>query len=268
MSKQAGRTPQATAVTQERATRAAALSQSISRHAPAGTAVAIDTDSALNAALAIVAAGRSGCTVLPLNLQSPPMHRVLVDALPSLVVHADAGGVFSVTRTGLGPGAGHRLEGIASVMYNSGSTGRPRGMLVSHDALLARLAVLAAVPGLEPGESVLAMTALSFDISLAELLLPLTVGASFVATTAEVRGDPDTFTALVAKCRPDVTQATRSFWRLATAGGWPGAPGSRIWCGGEALTPQTGRPAPRLLGSSAPAGSCGISTARRRPPSG
>lgn len=69
-------------------------------------------------------------------------------------------------------------------MYTSGSTGRPKGVMVSHEALLARLAQ---VPGLE----VLAMTALPFDISLAELLLPLTVGGSFVAAPAGTRANPD-----------------------------------------------------------------------------
>jgi non-ribosomal peptide synthetase component F len=112
---QAGRTPWAAAAIGERvcpyqefAERAAALSESISGHAPAGSLVAVDTDDPLSAALAFVAAGRSGCAVLPLNRQSPPAHRdrMLADALPSVLLGADAGGALSVTRTGLAPRPG------------------------------------------------------------------------------------------------------------------------------------------------------------------
>lgn len=81
------------------------------------------------------------------------------------------------------------------------------------------------------------MTALSFDISLAELLLPVTVGATVIPAPPAARLDPEVFAGVAASMNPAVLQATPSFWRLALAWGWPGAPAGRIWCGGEALTP-------------------------------
>src|SRR5437588_855718 len=75
--------------------------------------------------------------------------------------------------------------GVAYVLFTSGSTGRPKGVVVSDLALLARLDGLSQVPGLGAGESMLAMTALSFDISMAELLLPLVVGGTVVAAPVE-----------------------------------------------------------------------------------
>jgi D-alanine--poly(phosphoribitol) ligase subunit 1 len=122
-------------------------------------------------------------------------------------------------------------------MYTSGSTGWPKGVVVTHQALLARLRGLAAAPGVGPGDSFLAMTALSFDPCLAELLVPLVVGGQVVAAPGGARLDPATFAAVVAGQRPTVVQATPSFWRLALAWGWPGVPGMRVWCGGEPLTP-------------------------------
>jgi non-ribosomal peptide synthetase component F len=68
------------------------------------------------------------------------------------------------------------------------------------------------------------------------MLLPLTVGATVVAAPEGTRLDPEIFAAVVRRHAPDILQATPSFWRLAVAAGWAGAPGSDLWCGGEALT--------------------------------
>lgn len=111
--------------------------------------------------------------------------------------------------------------------------------MVPHDSLASRIRALAQVPGMSAGETILAMTALSFDISLAEMLVPLIVGAKFVAVPVEARTDPDAFADFLALHSPDVIQATPSFWRLLLAAGDDDlAYGCRIWCGGEALTPS------------------------------
>jgi len=128
------------------------------------------------------------------------------------------------------------MEEIAYVLYTSGSTGRPKGVVVPHDALLERLAGLALTPGFSASDSILAMTSISFDISMAELLLPLFVGGSFVAAPDGTRLDPAMFARVVAEFAPSVVQATPSFYRLALAWGWRGSAHSRLWCGGEALT--------------------------------
>jgi amino acid adenylation domain-containing protein len=133
------------------------------------------------------------------------------------------------------------MADVAYVMYTSGSTGRPKGVVVSHDALRSRLAAMALVPGFAAGESFLAMAAISFDISMAELFLPLSTGGCFVAAPPEARLDPAIFARVVAEHRPSVIQATPSFWRLALAWGWGGATAARLWSGGEALTPSLAR---------------------------
>jgi non-ribosomal peptide synthetase component F len=83
----------------------------------------------------------------------------------------------------------------------------------------------------------MAMTAISFDISVAELLLPLSAGASFIAPPVGTRLEPAVFARAVRESSPSVIQVTPSFWRLTLAWGWRGSPESRLWCGGEALTP-------------------------------
>ncbi|MFF5957879.1 amino acid adenylation domain-containing protein [Streptomyces luteogriseus] len=254
---QAARTPDAAAVRavrtytyRELSARAVALGEEILAHTRPGSLVALDATGPAGGALGILAAAGIGCAVLPLNRESPPAHRerVLANARPSLVLRETSECVFAVEPVAA---AGRPvvprepvMADIAYVMYTSGSTGLPKGVMVPHTALLDRLAGLASTPGLAAGEVMVAATALSFDISMAEMLLPLTVGASFLAVPDDVRFDPYLFQEFVDEHAPQVIQATPSFWRMLLAAEWQGATGARLWCGGEALTPELAR---RLL---------------------
>ncbi|MEV4037022.1 AMP-binding protein [Streptomyces umbrinus] len=247
---QAQRDPEATAAMgvhrysyRELIEHAVGLSEAIGRLATRGSLMALDMDSPLSGAVAILAAARAGCAVLPLNRQSPPEHRkmILADARPSLLVSAAAECEFDVEELEYAADADDPLRDVAYVIYTSGSTGIPKGVMVGHNALLDRLSGLAHTPGLAAGESMVAMTSLSFDISMAEMLLPLTVGARLLAAPSDARLDPDVFVDFLDTYVPDVVQATPSFWRLVATGTWNGASGSRIWCGGEALSPALAR---------------------------
>lgn len=211
------------------------------RAAP-GAVVALDASGPRAAAVAFLAAARSRCPIMPMNAQSPPLHRaaVLEDARPALIMAETEDGLTAdaaadARSAGCEPIA---IREAAYIIHTSGSTGRPKGVIVSHQALLERLAGLACVPGFRSQDSILAMTALSFDISVAELLLPLATGGCLVAAPPSARLDPEIFARVADEFMPKVIQATPSFWRLALASGWRGLPGSRIWCGGEALTPR------------------------------
>jgi len=247
------RAPAATAVRGERdfsyrelVERAGALAGEIQGKSAAGQVVALDAATPLAAAIAILAAARSRCPVLPLSAESPAARcaAILSDAEPALILRETGPGRLAVERAP--GGAADRssrpdMTSVAYVIYTSGSTGRPKGVMVPHEALRSRLGALARVPGFGAGESILAMTAFSFDISMAELLLPLSVGGCFVAAPPEARLDPEIFARVVREYQPGVIQATPSFWRLALAWGWEGAAAARVWSGGEALTPGLAR---------------------------
>lgn len=211
-----------------------------------GSLVAFQIPDLARACVAVVAAASARRAFVPLSSDSPPAHRaqVIRDAGPQLLVRVGQDGAFLCDAIEAEQVDGYSSDAtdVAYVMYTSGSTGRPKGVVVSHQALWERLAALSQTPGLHRGESMLAMTALSFDISMAELLLPLYAGGTLIAAPEEARLEPSVFADCVAQRRPDVVQATPSFWRLAIASGWRGSPTTRIWCGGEAMTSALARP--------------------------
>ncbi|MFB7908761.1 MupA/Atu3671 family FMN-dependent luciferase-like monooxygenase [Kitasatospora sp. NPDC056076] len=109
---------------------------------------------------------------------------VLVDA-PAPTGRAGVPTTRTAATTGTAATTDDRL---AYVIYTSGSTGRPKGVMVSHANLSWFLSAMDRVLGdAAPGSTWLAVTSVSFDISVLELLWPLTRGHRIV-----VRGDQPT----------------------------------------------------------------------------
>ncbi|WP_369211087.1 amino acid adenylation domain-containing protein [Streptomyces flavofungini] len=135
---------------------------------------------------------------------------------------------------------------LAYVIYTSGSTGRPKGVQLPHRALRNLFWAMKQWPGIDSGDSLLAVTTLSFDIATLELLLPLVEGARVVLATREVATDGKLLAAEMAATGATMMQATPSTWRMLLDAGWPGRPGLRGLICGEALPPDVAR---RLLDS-------------------
>ncbi|MCX5071918.1 amino acid adenylation domain-containing protein [Streptomyces sp. NBC_00513] len=126
---------------------------------------------------------------------------------------------------------------LAYLLFTSGSTGNPKGVEVEHGALANFLTGIGERLGVSPDDSVLAHTTVAFDISLLELFLPLTSGATVVLASREIAADPYRLAELTAEVT--VAQATPSLWRLLLGTGWTPAERLTVLSGGEALPPAT-----------------------------
>nr|MBW4049276.1 amino acid adenylation domain-containing protein [Pseudomonadota bacterium] len=136
----------------------------------------------------------------------------------------------------------------AYMIYTSGSTGRPKGVLVPHRAVMNLLASMADEPGLRAGEKLVAVTTLSFDISVLELLLPLATGADLVIVDSETARDAFALRSILESSLATALQATPSTWQMLLEAGWHPPVGFRALIGGEALHPSL---AHRLIASGA-----------------
>jgi non-ribosomal peptide synthetase component F len=66
--------------------------------------------------------------------------------------------------------------GSAYVIYTSGSTGQPKGVEVGHPGLVNCLLAVQDLIGFAAGQTMLALTTVSFDIATLEIFVPLLAG--------------------------------------------------------------------------------------------
>ena len=126
-------------------------------------------------------------------------------------------------------------EDLAYVNFTSGSTGRPKGVMIPHRALTNFLHAMAEEPACGPGERLLSVTTVSFDIAGLELYLPLVAGATVDIVPREVTVDAMRLREHIERTRPTLMQATPATWRMLVEAGWKGHGELRVLCGGEAL---------------------------------
>ncbi len=132
-------------------------------------------------------------------------------------------------------------QDVAYVIYTSGSTGRPKGVRVPHRSVVNLLTGLRTVPGMRADHVVLAVTTLSFDIAVSEVIMPLTVGARVIVADKLQSADGDALRVLVESEHVTFIDATPSTWRLLIDAGWPGRADLLAICTGEPLPPDLGR---------------------------
>ncbi len=129
-------------------------------------------------------------------------------------------------------------ESLAYVLYTSGSTGKPKGVEIPHRAIVNFLCSMAREPGLHAGDTLLALTTVSFDIAALELWLPLLVGARIALGGREEAADGSKLRALLESSSATALQTTPATWRALYAAGFPGDATLTALVGGEALPPD------------------------------
>ncbi|MFF4353033.1 amino acid adenylation domain-containing protein [Streptomyces sp. NPDC001530] len=143
----------------------------------------------------------------------------------------------SVPDLGARDGLQHSL---AYTLFTSGSTGRPKGVQIAHRSLLNLLFSMRERFKAGPAHTWLAATSLSFDISAAELYLPLITGGRIVLAGDEETGDSGALLGLIDGRGVTHVQATPAGWKLLRAAGFEHRPVTAITTG-EACPPPLAR---------------------------
>ena len=131
------------------------------------------------------------------------------------------------------PAVDYAAEHTAYVIFTSGSTGRPKGVQIPQRAVENFIASMRVAPGCTERDRLLAITTISFDISVLELFLPLATGGQVTLATHEQVVNPAELQRLLAEQNISIMQATPATWNMLFDAGWAGRPGLKVLCGGE-----------------------------------
>jgi amino acid adenylation domain-containing protein len=141
----------------------------------------------------------------------------------------------------------HRVNGslsqsrLAYLIYTSGSTGTPKGVMVTQQNVVNFLAAMEREPGLSRLDCMLAVTTVSFDIAVLELLLPLSTGARIAFADRPTVVDGRRLAQFISEHGATVMQATPATYRMLLSSGWRPRAGVKLLVGGEALTANLAR---------------------------
>ena len=133
------------------------------------------------------------------------------------------------------------LNDPAYVIYTSGSTGKPKGVVISHRALSNFIKESNQSFRFSCEDRLLAITTISFDISVLEIFLPLAVGGKIELAATEDSLDGGNLIAKYEASKPTWLQATPATWTMLFQAGWQGDQNLRAITGGEPLSIELAR---------------------------
>jgi amino acid adenylation domain-containing protein len=156
---------------------------------------------------------------------------LLVDAEP--MVFEPSKGLADVSK----PSA----EDAAYLLYTSGTTGRPKGVVIEHGSIVQQVAAFADILNFRQGDSFLLTSGISFDIWVDQLLVPLLFEGTLVVASQSSCLLADTLSAIVARSGVNHIYHAPRVWRSLLDQGWQGAPFVRALSGGEAMPANLAR---------------------------
>ncbi len=125
---------------------------------------------------------------------------------------------------------------LAYVMYTSGSTGQPKGVMIEQAGVVNLLQSVGREIDIQSEDKLLAVTTHAFDMSITEIFLPLVHGGSVLLADNATIHAPEQLKGLMSIESPSIMQATPGMWHVLVESGWTGGKDIRIITGGEALS--------------------------------
>jgi amino acid adenylation domain-containing protein/FkbM family methyltransferase len=187
--------------------------QLASQGARPGTLVGVRLPRSGDFVVAILAVLKTGAGYVPLDPSYPAERLELMAAAtrPALTVDGDVklppdDSDLVVRRDPAAP---------AYVMFTSGSTGAPKGVVISHGALASYLESVREPLGTRAGDVCLHTASFSFSASVRQTLLPLSAGATLVVAGENERVDPQALLRLMKHREVTVWDTVPSLWRHA-----------------------------------------------------
>ncbi|MBX6381795.1 MAG: amino acid adenylation domain-containing protein [Microbispora sp.] len=180
-----------------------------------GDFVGVLIDKCRDQAVGVLGVLLAGGVYVPVDLSQPRIRRdrILTDSgagfavvagtaageLPPGVCAVDVAGVRPIPVAEVPTGPRVAPGELAYVMHTSGSTGVPKGVMISHRAAVNTVHDINKRFGVGDSDRVLGLAALSFDLSVYDLFGPPALGAALVLPDPARRGDPSHWAEMVAE---------------------------------------------------------------------
>ena len=129
---------------------------------------------------------------------------------------------------------------LSYVMYTSGSTGQPKGVMVEHRSVVNHLDAFCRRLDLGPADRILQFVSLSFDAAVEDIFGALACGAALVLRTDDWLAGPAAFWSLCEAEQLSIVDLPTRFWaELAQSGASSPACVRWVVIGGEAIGEHT-----------------------------
>ncbi len=208
------------------------------RHAP-GSIIGIQLPKGPAQVVAVLGVLMAGCGYLPVGVDQPAdrLARICAQSAMSGLIrskhlehNAIAAGTMvhdieSMIRCAAAEPIRVDPDDTAYVIYTSGSTGEPKGVVVSHAAAMNTIIDVNRRNGIGGTDSLLAVSALDFDLSVYDIFGPLCCGASVVVVSERSRRDAFRWNALIAEFGVTVWNSVPALLDMLLIAAGEGAPG-------------------------------------------
>ncbi len=141
------------------------------------------------------------------------------------------------------PVSGVRADNLAYVMYSSGSTGQPKGVMIEHQAISNHMRWVQSAFPLSESDRELQQTPFTFDVSVWEFFAPLLSGARLIVARPDRHPDSAYLVQVIAQQGITAIQVVPSMLQMLVEEPGLTACNSlrRVFCGGEALGGELAR---------------------------
>jgi surfactin family lipopeptide synthetase A len=225
----------------------------IQRGAKPGILVGINTPRSLEMLVSVLAVQKTGAAYVPLD-PAYPVNRLafmLEDAACPLLIGLardkptfafngefvaldELQNALAVEPIGA-PACTYTPFDLAYVIYTSGSTGKPKGVEIEHRSAVNFVNALSEKFQTQANDVFLSVASLSFDMSVLDIFVPLSSGASVAIAPRDVTANPKLLLQELKNTNATMMQATPATWKMLLDCGLPECRTLSALNGGDAL---------------------------------
>lgn len=136
------------------------------------------------------------------------------------------------------PKCGVSSKDFIYVLYTSGSSGNPKGLVIPHYAVVDHHYAMIERIGFSKDEAIFSVATVSFDPSVQDFFLPLLIGAKVIIAEQAAVSDGFLLKQRLEESKATLLQATPATWRMLNIAGWEGHSNFTVLTGGEGLTSE------------------------------